>query len=58
MHFIELGQYHVYNYFDELILENGKIISNNIIAHRLPLSEASNPFDFIQKKKITLLKVV
>jgi len=54
------GQAPVHHYIDELIqyLEQGKIVLDDIISHRIPLSEVSHGYDIFKKKKDHCVKVV
>ena len=54
------GQAPVHKYIDELIglLENGKIRLDDIITHRMPLSEAPDGYDIFCEKKDDCVKVV
>lgn len=57
---IQFGQAPAQNYIDELfeLVRNGKVVLNDIISHRLPLSEASHAYDIFKKKKDNCVKVV
>jgi S-(hydroxymethyl)glutathione dehydrogenase / alcohol dehydrogenase len=54
------GQAPVHKYIDELIglLENHKIRLDDIITHRMPLSEAPHGYDIFCEKKDACVKVV
>jgi alcohol dehydrogenase len=55
-----MGQAYVQKYIDELfeIVRNGKVNLNDIITHRLPLSEAAHAYDIFKKKEDDCVKVV
>ena len=57
---MRFGQAYVQKYIDELftIVQEGKVTLNDIITHRLPLSEASNAYDMFKKKEDDCVKVV
>lgn len=57
---IQFGQAPVQNYIDELfkLVLDGKVILDDIISHRLPLSEAAHGYDIFKKKKDDCVKVV
>jgi S-(hydroxymethyl)glutathione dehydrogenase/alcohol dehydrogenase len=54
------GQAPVHNYIDELIqwVTSGKIILNDIITHRLPLSEAEHGYKIFNEKRDNCVKVI
>ncbi|WP_207420112.1 zinc-dependent alcohol dehydrogenase [Desertivirga brevis] len=57
---IKQGQAPVLNYIDELIelVKEGKVVLDDIITHKLPLSEASHAYDIFKKKEDDCVKVV
>jgi alcohol dehydrogenase len=57
---MRFGQAPVHKYIDELfeIVRSGKVVLNDIITHKLPLSEASNAYDMFKHKKDDCVKVV
>lgn len=57
---VQFGQAPVQKYIDELfdLVRNGKVVLDDIISHRLPLSEASNGYDIFKKKEDNCVKVV
>jgi alcohol dehydrogenase len=57
---MRFGQAPVHKYLDELfeIVRSGKVTLNDIITHRLPLSEASNAYDMFKNKTDDCVKVV
>ena len=57
---LRFGQAYVQKYIDELftIVHEGKVKLNDIITHRLPLSEASHAYDIFKKKEDDCVKVV
>ena len=57
---IKQGQAPVLNYIDTLIdlVKNEKVILEDIISHRLPLSEAAKGYEIFQKKEDNCVKVV
>lgn len=57
---VRAGQAPVHKYIDELLkyLEDGKIRLDDIITHRLPLSEASHGYNIFNEKKDDCVKVV
>ena len=57
---VQFGQAPVQKYIDELmeLTLSGKVILNDIISHRLPLSEASHAYDIFKKKEDDCVKVV
>ncbi|SKC61525.1 zinc-dependent alcohol dehydrogenase [Ohtaekwangia koreensis] len=54
------GQAWVQRYIDELlsIVESGKVKLDDVISHRVPLSEASRMYDIFNKKEDNCVKVV
>jgi alcohol dehydrogenase len=54
------GQAWVHNYIDHLIslVQDGKVVLNDIITHKVPLSEASNMYNIFNKKEDNCVKVV
>jgi len=57
---MRFGQAYVQKYIDELfrIVQDGKVTLNDIITHRLPLSDASRAYDMFKKKEDDCVKVV
>lgn len=57
---MKFGQALVHPYIDELIqwVEEGKIVLDDIITHRLPLSEAPMAYEIFNKKEDSCVKVV
>lgn len=57
---IQLGQAPVQNYIDQLLqlVENGKVVLNDIVSHQLPLSAASFAYDIFKKKEDNCVKVI
>lgn len=57
---MRFGQAPVQKYLDELIdiVLNDKVVLNDIISHRLPLTEAAHAYDIFKKKEDDCVKVV
>ena len=57
---LRFGQAYVQKYIDELfdIVQEGKVTLDDIITHRLPLSDASSAYDMFKKKEDDCVKVV
>lgn len=57
---VRMGQAPVHIYLDELLLmmEGGKIATDDLITHRLPLSEVVNAYRLFNKKEDGCVKVV
>ncbi len=57
---IRTGQAPVQKYIDKLLglVRDGKVVLNDIITHRLPLSEATHGYDIFKKKEDDCVKVV
>ena len=57
---VRMGQAPVHKYIDHLfeLVMNGKVQLDDIITHRLPLSEAANAYDIFNDKKDNCVKVV
>jgi alcohol dehydrogenase len=57
---IRQGQAQVLNYIDHLIdlVRDEKVVLDDIISHKLPLSQASHAFDIFKKKEDDCVKVV
>lgn len=57
---ISFGQSHVHKDFEHTLelLKQDKVVLDDIITHRLPLSEASHAYDIFKKKKDNCIKVV
>ena len=54
------GQVPVQRYIDQLFewVRDGKVVLNDVISHRLPLSEAAHAYDIFKNKKDDCVKVV
>jgi len=54
------GQALVHNYIDHLIslVQNGKVVLDDIITHKVALSDAANMYDIFNKKEDNCVKVV
>lgn len=54
------GQAWVHRYIDQLItlVQEGKVVLDDIITHTVPLSEASRMYDIFNKKEDNCVKVV
>jgi len=54
------GQAWVQRYIDHLIslVREGKVVLDDVITHRVPLSEASKMYDIFNKKEDNCVKVV
>jgi len=57
---LQFGQAPVHKYIDELIplVEEGKVILNDILTHTLPLSEVSHGYDIFKKKEDNCVKII
>jgi S-(hydroxymethyl)glutathione dehydrogenase/alcohol dehydrogenase len=57
---IKQGQAPVTNYIDHLIelVQTGKVVLDDIISHRLPLSQVSHAYDIFKNKEQDCVKVV
>lgn len=57
---LRMGQAPVQNYIDELLdlVENKKVILDDIITHQLPLDQAEHAYDIFCKKQDNCVKVV
>ncbi len=57
---LSTGQAPVQNHIDELIgvLDEGKVVLDDIITHRMPLSEVAHGYDIFKKKKDNCVKIV
>jgi alcohol dehydrogenase len=57
---IKQGQAPVLNYIDHLIelVKNEKVVLNDIISHRLPLSQVSHAYEIFKNKQDDCVKVV
>jgi alcohol dehydrogenase len=57
---IKGGQAPVHNYIDHLIdlVQSGQVVLEDIITHKVPLSEASKMYDIFNKKEDNCVKVV
>ncbi|MDQ3279415.1 MAG: zinc-binding dehydrogenase, partial [Bacteroidota bacterium] len=57
---LHFGQAPVQKYIDELfdLTLNGKVVLDDIISHRLPLSDAARGYDMFKKKEDNCVKVV
>ena len=54
------GQVPVHHYIDNLfeLVRSGKVVLDDVITHRLPLSEAAHGYDIFKKKEDDCVKVV
>jgi S-(hydroxymethyl)glutathione dehydrogenase / alcohol dehydrogenase len=57
---VQFGQAPVQKYIDELfaLVQDGKVVLNDIITHRLPLAQAAHGYDIFKKKEDDCVKVV
>ncbi|MBD0278408.1 MAG: glutathione-dependent formaldehyde dehydrogenase [Flavisolibacter sp.] len=57
---MRFGQAPVHKYLNELfeLVRNGKVVLDDIITHKLPLSEAAHAYDIFKKKEDNCVKVV
>jgi len=57
---LQFGQAPVHKYIDELIplVEEGKVILNDILTHTLPLTEVSHGYDIFKKKEDNCVKII
>ncbi|HEY1024002.1 MAG TPA: zinc-dependent alcohol dehydrogenase [Sphingobacteriaceae bacterium] len=57
---LRVGQAWVHRYIDQLmqLVQDGKVVLDDIITHKVPLSEASRMFDIFNKKEDNCVKVV
>ncbi|MCO6149656.1 hypothetical protein [Flavobacterium sp. NRK1] len=57
---IKGGQAPVHNYIDHLIelVATGKVVLDDIITHKVPLSEATKMYDIFNNKEDNCVKVV
>jgi alcohol dehydrogenase len=57
---LRMGQAFVHRYMDHLfdIVRDGKVVLNDIITHKLPLSDAAKGYDMFKHKKEDCVKVV
>jgi S-(hydroxymethyl)glutathione dehydrogenase / alcohol dehydrogenase len=57
---LHMGQAPAHKYIDELSkwIEEGKLKTDDIITHRLPLTEAAHAYDIFNKKEDNCVKVV
>lgn len=57
---IRQGQAPVLNYIDQLLdlVSSGKVILDDIITHKMPLSQASHGYDIFDKKEEDCVKVI
>lgn len=57
---MRFGQAPVQKYIDHLfeLVRNGKVVLDDVISHRLPLSEAAHAYDIFKKKEDDCVKVV
>lgn len=55
-----MGQAPVHNYIDQLmeLIRSGKVVTDDIITHRLPLDKAPHGYDIFNKKEDNCVKVV
>lgn len=57
---VQFGQAPVQKYIDELfgLVRDGKVVLNDIISHRLPLSNVAHGYEIFKKKEEDCVKVV
>ena len=57
---LQFGQAPVHKYIDELIplVEEGKVILNDILTHTLPLTEVSHGYEIFKKKEDNCVKII
>ena len=57
---MRFGQAPVHRYIDDLIamVESGKVVLDDIITHRLPLSDVAMAYDIFKKKEDDCVKVI
>ena len=57
---MQFGQAPVHKYIDELIpmVEQGKVVLNDILTHELPLKDVSHAYDIFKKKEDNCVKVI
>jgi len=57
---LQFGQAPVHKFIDELIplVEEGKVILNDILTHTLPLTEVSHGYDIFKKKEDNCVKII
>jgi S-(hydroxymethyl)glutathione dehydrogenase/alcohol dehydrogenase len=57
---LKTGQAHVHKYIDELIslVKNKKVFLDDIISHKVPLSEASHAYQIFNNKEDNCMKVI
>jgi len=57
---LRFGQAPVQKYIDELIplVEQGKVVLDDILTHTLPLSQVSHAYDIFKKKEDNCVKVI
>ena len=57
---LQFGQAPVHKYIDELIplVEQGKVVLNDILTHTLPLSDVSHGYDIFKKKEDNCVKII
>jgi S-(hydroxymethyl)glutathione dehydrogenase / alcohol dehydrogenase len=57
---MQFGQAQVHMYIDECfeLVKSGKVVLDDVITHRLPLSKASEAYDLFKNKKDDCVKVV
>lgn len=57
---MRFGQSYVHRYIDQLfdLVQNKKVVLNDIITHHLPLTEATKGYDMFKHKKNDCVKVV
>jgi S-(hydroxymethyl)glutathione dehydrogenase/alcohol dehydrogenase len=57
---MRFGQSYVHRYIDQLfeMVRDGKVVLNDIITHKIPLSEAAHGYDIFKHKKDDCVKVV
>ena len=57
---LRMGQAYVHRYIDHLfgLVQQGKVVLNDIITHKLPLSDARKGYDIFKQKQDDCVKVV
>jgi S-(hydroxymethyl)glutathione dehydrogenase / alcohol dehydrogenase len=57
---MQFGQAPVHKYIDELIelVENGKVVLNDILTHTMPLTKVTEAYDMFKKKEDNCVKII
>jgi S-(hydroxymethyl)glutathione dehydrogenase / alcohol dehydrogenase len=57
---MQFGQAPVHKYIDELVslVENGKVVLNDILTHTMPLSKVTEAYDMFKKKEDNCVKII